>query len=146
MNITATKLRAASIEDLTEICSLENTVFTHDAWSSQLLREELLDPSRKYFVALDGQQIIGYGGIALAIDFCDIMTLAVAEEYRGQGVGKQLVETLLRQARSNVLLEVRADNTSAISLYTLYGFVEIAQRKNYYPGKVDALVMMKEIS
>jgi len=41
-----------------------------------------------------------------------------------------------------VLLEVRADNETAIRLYRRHGFEQISVRRRYYqPGDIDALVM-----
>jgi ribosomal protein S18 acetylase RimI-like enzyme len=45
------------------------------------------------------------------------------------------------------MLEVRADNVVAQSLYASRGFEVIATRAKYYqPAGVDALVMRKEVS
>ena len=47
---------------------------------------------------------------------------------------------------SEVLLEVRVDNTRAQKLYQRFGFEPIGFRKGYYqPGNVDALVMRRDM-
>ena len=44
------------------------------------------------------------------------------------------------------MLEVRADNTAARSLYDHSGYVVLSTRRRYYqPGDVDALVMRKTL-
>ncbi|MEQ8952971.1 MAG: ribosomal-protein-alanine N-acetyltransferase, partial [Gammaproteobacteria bacterium] len=45
-------------------------------------------------------------------------------------------------------LEVRPSNNSAIALYKSMGFVQIGQRKNYYPGvngREDAILMSRTL-
>lgn len=57
------------------------------------------------------------------------LTLAVHEGHQGQGVGRALMNELLRWARSSarvekVELQVRSTNDGAIALYRSLGFVE----------------------
>jgi N6-L-threonylcarbamoyladenine synthase/ribosomal-protein-alanine N-acetyltransferase len=61
-----------------------------------------------------------------------------------------LVQSLIAEARqrgaSEVILEVRADNPGAQSLYDTLGFEAIAVRPKYYqPDGVDAIVMRLSI-
>ena len=46
-----------------------------------------------------------------------------------------------QRGAEEVFLEVRADNDSAQNLYRSLGFEQLAVRKGYYKGGVDALVM-----
>ena len=60
-----------------------------------------------------------------------------------------LVEELIKSAAergvTNIFLEVRASNASAIHLYEKYGFRQISVRKGYYTKPLeDALVMKRE--
>ena len=45
-----------------------------------------------------------------------------------------------------LLLEVRADNTAARGLYDSAGFRLLQTRRGYYPGGVDALVLVLDLS
>ena len=90
----------------------------------------------------------GYAGIDHGGDVADVMTVAVASRARGRGIGRALVDELERRARGRgavfVMLEVRADNGAARSMYEASGFAVLATRARYYqPGDVDALVMRK---
>ena len=42
-----------------------------------------------------------------------------------------------------MLLEVRVDNEPAQRLYARYGFRQESLRKGYYPGGIDALVLVR---
>ena len=70
-------------------------------------------------------------------------------DYRGIGVASSLFEEtfseLERIGIKKIFLEVRKSNRVAKKLYEKLGFKEISQRKNYYDGKEDAVVFLKEI-
>lgn len=63
-------------------------------------------------------------------DCCMIETLVVAEEARGQGVGKALMEEVLRRGKDAAWAEVSvstmADNQTALSLYRRMGMTDEA--------------------
>lgn len=74
----------------------------------------------------------------------DIVTLYVPENLRRQGRAAALLQAFLAQAKTQgatgLSLEVRADNTGALALYTAAGLREVHRRVGYYGG-VDALVL-----
>ncbi len=141
-------LRAASVVDLDAIMALEERLFVTDAWSRETMRLELAGPHGHYLAAVDeADALLGYAGAALPSggDFGEIQTIGVDEAARGRGLGRTLMEALLAEARRRgiprMLLEVRADNPVAQSLYASLGFETIAVRPRYYqPDDVDALV------
>ncbi|WP_051468379.1 ribosomal protein S18-alanine N-acetyltransferase [Actinomadura oligospora] len=139
-------------DDLTAVHALEQALFPEDAWSEQMLREELADQprTRHYVVAEEAGEIIGYAGLAAAADQADVQTIGVKEDRRGSGVGAALLTELLdeasRRGSVQVFLEVRADNDSARRLYERFGFVRVGLRRRYYqPSGVDAVVMCREM-
>ena len=94
--------------------------------------------------------IVGYGGLLAAGGQADVLTLAVAQEHWGEGIGSALLTALLAEARrrgcAEVFLEVRVDNPRAQALYRRYGFGEVGIRKGYYqPSGADALVMRRDL-
>ncbi|MGZ4632709.1 MAG: ribosomal protein S18-alanine N-acetyltransferase, partial [Actinomycetes bacterium] len=101
-----------------------------------------------YVVAESGGHLVGYAGLFAAGHQADVQTLAVARDHQGRGLGAVLLQVLLDEAdrrdASEVLLEVRADNDSAMRLYERFGFERIGVRRGYYqPGRVDAVVMRR---
>ncbi|RNE64065.1 ribosomal protein S18-alanine N-acetyltransferase [Cryobacterium tepidiphilum] len=129
---------------------LENGTFESDAWSPGMMARDLADPSCYYLVAFppdDPDTIVAYAGVlAPGGAESDIQTIAVAEEARGHGLGRTLMQSLISEARKRgartVFLEVRADNPGAQRLYQRLGFDEIGVRRGYYqPDGVDAVVM-----
>lgn len=145
------QLRRATVDDLDAVMAIENSVFGSDAWSRSTMKAELADRWGYYLVACpvaDPHRVDAYSGLrALHNDpNADIQTIAVAESARRHGLGRVLMQQMIAEGRNRgtetLLLEVRADNPGAQSLYTSLGFEEIAVRPNYYqPDGVDAIVM-----
>jgi N6-L-threonylcarbamoyladenine synthase len=142
--------RTAALDDLGALMHLETTTFVTDAWSSDAMRGELASRHGWYVVAVDeaDDAILGYAGLSCprGAHAADVQTIAVAEPARGRGIGRALLTRLLRAAHERgareVLLEVRADNPVAQTLYASLGFEPIAVRPHYYqPDDVDAVVM-----
>ena len=86
-------------------------------------------------------QVLGYCISMTAGDDEELLTLTVRPESTGQGLGKQLMQDLLQNARqrgaNNLFLEVRESNQTAIYLYEQMGFKMAGMRKNYYPVPVN---------
>lgn len=145
------RLRDASLADLDDISALESGLFGSDAWSREMLREELAGANRRYIVLVDADdRIRGYAGLLVLGADGDIQTIAVAPELRGAGHGRAFMNELLdeaaRRGASQVFLEVRADNPSARGMYASLGFAEIGVRPRYYqPAGIDAVVMRLQL-
>jgi len=93
--------------------------------------------------------VVGYGGIWLTVDDAHITTIAVAPQYRGQGLGELLLNGLIDQAldmqAAVMTLEVRVSNVVAQNLYTKYSFQVVGRRPRYYTDNgEDALIMTTE--
>lgn len=145
--------RPAETRDLEALMVIEEATFPEDAWTAELMHQELSNPWCKYFIAVpesDARGIDGYIGLALPRgEQADIQTITVREPLRGKGLGRALLQFGLSQAQlhgaQEVFLEVREDNVAAQNLYTSAGFEVIGVRKGYYHG-VDALSMRLRLS
>ncbi|EIE89248.1 hypothetical protein G6F46_008324 [Rhizopus delemar] len=81
-----------------------------------------------------------------------MMTLGVLEPYRGLGLGKLLVEHILKEAKtsndvSKVYLHVQVTNTSAVEFYKKNEFEVVKTEKDYYKNiePRDAFLLAKTI-
>ena len=135
-------LQERHIEPILEIEKQSNTA----PWSERSFRNELDNPDRIFLVALVEGRVCGYGGVWLMIDEAHITTVAVAPDWRRNGIGRRLMEELLSRSRDAGMmcstLEVRAGNEHAIHLYEELGYKETARRKRYYPDNDEDAVVM----
>jgi ribosomal protein S18 acetylase RimI-like enzyme len=73
-----------------------------------------------------------------------IATIGVLPEYRGQGLGAQLLEACEKLLPSpSIKLCVRATNETAIRMYRKFGYDITGTWQRYYQDGEDALVMGK---
>jgi len=133
--------------DIDRAVALERDLFPHDAWTTEQFWSELagVPDLRSYVVAVDGPDLVGYAGLAVAGGDGDVQTLAVRGDRQGAGLGGRLLRALLveagRRSCTQVFLEVRADNVAAIALYARHGFERIGARPRYYHDGTDALLL-----
>jgi ribosomal-protein-alanine N-acetyltransferase len=146
-------LRQMTVADVDQVSALEFALFGEEAWTRQMLIDELAQQpaSRHYLVAVRDGEIAGYAGLLGVGGQADVLTLAVAADHWGRGIGSALLEALLDEASrrgcAEVFLEVRTDNSRAQRLYRRYDFTEIGIRRGYYqPSGADALVMRRSVS
>ena len=131
-----------------QIAQLEKRCFS-DPWSENSIRSELTGRLSLWVVALDGDTVAGYIGSQSVLGESDMMNVTVAPEYRRRGIAQALILELIRrlsqQGNRSLMLEVRASNTPAITLYHKLGFAQVGRRPNYYRNpKEDALILRKE--
>ena len=139
MNIEIRKIDAESAK---LAAGLEKLFFS-EPWSEKAILEEA---ERGYFVAAYiGGTFAGYAGMLCVLDERDVCNVATVPEFRGMGVGKALVASLIESARDSgasvIMLEVRKSNAAAIALYEKAGFTRVGERKNFYARpREDALL------
>jgi len=138
-------------DHLDQVAELERRCFS-DPWSRRMLSEHLENECAATLVAQgeDGT-VLGYAGLLVVLDEGYITNVAVAPEYRRQGIASALLEVFQRFGEANALafltLEVRASNAPARALYTRHGYAEVGCRKNYYEHpKEDAIIMTREFT
>jgi [ribosomal protein S18]-alanine N-acetyltransferase len=141
--------------DLLEVVEIEeNSGLSRWGWAAYYA--ELHGPHRHLMLVArlnnnglhgDGHRIAGYIVARLGAEELHINNVAVRANYRGQGIGYELIKWILTQGRkANVncaFLELRAGNEAALALYEKCGFEVTSRRPRYYTDPVeDALVMM----
>jgi RimJ/RimL family protein N-acetyltransferase len=103
----------------------------------------------QFFVADDGERIIGELGIELAPYGVADFGMMVAADARGRGVGSALLAAAIEWARvagaHKVALQVWPDNQGAIALYRKFGFDEEGHLRRHYRRRNgdlwDAVIM-----
>lgn len=130
------------------LAALERLCFS-SPWSERGLAEELSNPNAVFLVAERGGDVLGYIGMHHVLDEGAITNIAVFPTLRRQGVGNCLLDACMRygdtHGLSQIVLEVRPSNLSAIALYRRFGFESVGIRRGFYilPPE-DALIMRRE--
>ena len=93
------------------------------------------------------QAILGYLCYWIVFEEVRLMNLAVIESMRHRGIARSLVSTALQtgvsQSAHRAVLEVRASNRTAQTLYQGFGFSQTAIRPKYYTNPVEDAVLME---
>lgn len=138
-------IRPMQYDDLDRVCAIENVSFTCP-WTRESFRRLVPRKDADMLVAEVGASVAGYAVIWYAGDDAELGNLAVAPECRQRGIGRQLLDAAIEQARARgmrrLFLEVRVSNAVAEALYRSRGFVPVGIRPRYYQRPVeDARVM-----
>ena len=127
------------INYLTKVYELELESYDYP-WTKEILRDCILYKYDSFVVVLN-DNLIGYIISKITYPETHILNLTVKKNFRKNGIGKALVELIISDARlrnsENIILEVRANNTDAQSLYKKLNFEVIGTRKDYYESKND---------
>ena len=118
--------------------------------------EKQLQQTSPFWVALSKQEVVGYVLVKRNTlqrkQHCAYLVMGVHEGFRGKGIGKQLLQTLLQEKSQPLItrfeLTVRADNHAARALYESFGFQKegIVRHSLWIDGAyVDEWLMSKLI-
>lgn len=145
-------VRDARADDIAVIERIEEASFDGDRLSRRSLVHHLTSSTCDLIMATLRGEPVGYAlvfyrsGSGLA----RLYSIASAPEARGAGVGSRLLSACERRARrrgrDRMRLEVRADNTAAISLYRAFGYRDFGRYEAYYEDGAPALRMEKMLS
>jgi ribosomal-protein-alanine N-acetyltransferase len=146
--VTVGALTSADAERCAE---LEAQLFDgDDPWPAVAFHRELASRHNHYVAARSNGMLVGYGGISRLgrkppFEY-EVHTIGVDPAYQGQGIGRRLLDELLKFAEGSVVyLEVRTDNEVAIALYGSVGFEQVGLRRHYYGvSGADAYTMRRE--
>lgn len=141
-------IRDVRIWELRKIEELEKEIFELDAYPYEYLY--YLYWNSDYFkVAVDNDEIVGYIIGEIVRDSSHVITIAVVEGYRRQGIGSNLlnsfIEYSIKKGVKRVYLEVSNKRDDAIRFYHKHGFREIGYIHRYYRDGSDAYVMEKNL-
>ncbi|MEO5358102.1 MAG: ribosomal protein S18-alanine N-acetyltransferase [Nitrospirae bacterium YQR-1] len=145
-----THIRTMVYDDIEAVSAIENISFPYP-WTQRSFKHELENDYSINFVVLHDGVIAGYLCAQEILDEAHILKLALLPQFRRNGIGTALFETLLLTLRQHhfsgkIFLEARHSNTPAVDFYKKHGFEVLYARKDYYikPDE-DAIVMMLEI-
>ena len=133
-------VRPATIDDLKPLCELLDLLFTQEAdftpdhsRQEQGLRLIIENPTvGRIYCATESDRIIGMVNLLFTVSTAEGGPVAWLEDMivhpsrRGQGIGEQLLQTAIAEARSSGCLRITlltdTTNQSAVRFYTRSGF------------------------
>lgn len=143
------EIRQAKLYDVPALARIERDSFD-SPWSADEITKDVTsdDGSIYVAVALIGDERAGYADMRIIKGESQIYNIAVAPEFRKQGIGEALLDHMVRKSEelglSIITLEVRAGNEAAMALYEKMGFRNVGTRPGYYAkGSEDAVLMDK---
>jgi len=137
-----------TLNDIDKVLIIEELCF-NTPWSKKSFYEDIKNNNLSiYFVAKTADRIIGYASMWKVLNEGQIMNIAVHPEFRGVGVGRNLITALINISKkeeiTDLILEVRRSNIIAKELYLKFGFQIEGIRKSYYSDNgEDAIIMHK---
>lgn len=151
-------IRPMEREDVPAVTVLDRSVFS-EPWTEAGFFSALAQEDNIFLVAISEpaeresdvlENVIGYCGLYVSADEGDITNVAVASQYRREGVAAALIEEVKAAAGQRglrqIFLEVRESNRAAQNLYHGVGFEFCGRRRGFYRKPTeDALLMICEI-
>lgn len=144
-------------DDIDRIMSVMERAFPPEfgeAWNRRQVGDALTVGNCRYgLIGPDGSDVLdpntdtaGFFMGRSILDEEELLLFAIAPQYRRQGLGRQLLQRFINQARANgiarIFLEMRRDNPASY-LYAAHGFREIGVRPAYYRtaagSRIDAI-------
>ncbi len=143
----------ASLRDASRLAQLHRASF-HRGWGADEFEQILIERNSLAHRLRRGNGTIGFIVSRIAADEAEILSIAVAPQYRGKGYSRDLLRThlghLAGYGLKTVFLEVEENNRPARSLYQRAGFRVVGRRERYYKDaggeQLNAVVMQRDLS
>ena len=146
-------------DDAAETLSRLHFACFDEGWNAATFAR-LMSPQGSFaLLAYDGDgarrpsSAIGFALVRHTRGESELLTLGVVPACRDTGVARQLVAALLdrvvQDGATTMVLEVAEDNHAARHLYEAFGFVAVGRRAGYYrreEGAADAVTMRADLA
>ncbi len=145
-DLSGLMIRKMTLQDLAQVVAIDQVSFSLP-WPARSFQFELTDneASRCWVADLDGgivAMLVGW----FIVDELHVATIATHPEFRGRGIGREILLCALRAAKEEgavkSFLEVRESNEVAQKMYHNFGFVEDGRRKGYYKDNGEDAILM----
>lgn len=151
-------IRQAKLYDVPAIARIERET-SSTPWSAESITHDITANDSVYIAVMEifpagengepeGPAVdkIGYADMWMVAGEAQLNNIAIDQKYRGHGLGRKLLEHMTDEALdrgcTEMTLEVRRSNETAISLYRKLGFIENGIRPRYYRDNHEDAVLM----
>jgi ribosomal-protein-alanine N-acetyltransferase len=144
-------IRRMTHADLDEVIGIAESLQHAPQWPRSAYETALNPEAAPPRVALVAQapetgDVLGFAVASLLPPQAELESIAVAAEHQRRGVARRLFAAMaagLKTAQvTEVLLEVRASNASALAFYRAAGFAETGRRPRYYADPIEDAVLL----
>ena len=136
--------------DLDQLAALEQQIYPFPWTRGNFL--DSLKAGHACWLVREDKEIVAYAIVMQVLDEVHLLNISVVPSLQKSGRGTALLLHLFDRARmqggARMFLEVRSSNLLAQQLYVRHGFIQIGQRRGYYPAhenREDAVVMAREL-
>ena len=143
----------ANVTHLDSVVQLEKATFPDDAISKRSFRRFIESSTADFFVMLNDKRVVGYYVVLFRnnTNLARLYALVLSPQFRGKGLGKQLLQHAEDRADLRHCLflrtEVATSNQIAQQLFINAGFRAVELREAYFPPSTsqsqDALILQK---
>jgi [ribosomal protein S18]-alanine N-acetyltransferase len=142
-------IRRVAGSDLKRIAEIEETSFGAEAYDVELFAAYLRTCGGLFLLAECAGKIHGYLLCCFRTPSAELISVAVAPEFRCRGVASALLESLLRRLRrrgaARLHLVVRVTNRAAQAFYAKYQFRRLRTAPGYYEDGGDGISMSRPV-
>lgn len=140
-------VRYAKDTDLLDILKLDRENFK-SFYDKNFYLKKILD--EKILIIEFNKEFVGFICFEFIFDQAEVYKFVIKKEHRKKKLGLLLMEYFINEMKDKgvlkIFLEVRVDNSSAISFYEKFNFKKLRKIKDYYTNpKVDGYAMLKEV-
>ena len=131
----AKQFRSANAADLAAILKL--------LLDSDLFIDDVANQLDQFVVLERDGRVIATGGVELHLPYGLLRSVAVAEQFRSQGIAGEMVEHLTKQARAQGVRELYLLTTTARSFFERLGFTVL--ERQYAPVAIQTTSQFSEL-
>lgn len=145
-------IRRATEDDLDNVVAIENRCFTLDRFSRRTIRYLLTKANAETYIDEEGKTVRGYATVLFhtGTSLARLYSIAVDPDFQGQSIGKALLARAEKAALESdcvaMRVEVRRDNTTALSLYEQEGYRRFDVVEDYYEDHMEAIRLEKSLA
>ena len=143
-------IRLATPRDAEAIALESMTEIEHGlewGWEPWRVSEVMANPETNVVVAVDGDQMLGFGIMEYRHEVAHLVLFAVRRQSRRRGVGSALLAWLEKVAATagigHFKVEARLSNKVGRAFYNRHGYLEVEVVRDMYQGSVDGVRMEK---
>lgn len=146
MNDSVISIRRGTFDDVDALFHMETACF-NDPWTRDYFLNLIHNPCVCFYIVTKDGSPVGYAGITVILDECEILNVAVMPKHRKEGLGRLLMNNIIEEGKDagvcSFFLEHRESNIPAAALYSSLGFEEYDKRRNYYSSPTEDAVLRK---